>query len=184
MDSQRWAKSSVFFSTWLVPTFLTFLRINIQTIDYESEKIDLSDSRVYRDLSKPVGKFSTIRIFLLLHTMPSFSTLLLRSVYDRGIESRSTCYPHREIPRTREFWLFSRGEILIRQSLFLSRVGIAFHDSPRAIYKHGNRSPIWKIWLPWSLIFRSKRKLEKLQYLVKWCQRIDSRYASSTSLHM
>ena len=25
--------------------------------EYESDKIDLSDSRVYRDLSKPVGKF-------------------------------------------------------------------------------------------------------------------------------
>jgi hypothetical protein len=28
----------------------------LSQLDYHSEKIDLSDSRVYRDLSKPIGR--------------------------------------------------------------------------------------------------------------------------------
>jgi len=34
--------------------------------DYESEKIDLSDSRIYRDLSKPVGALNPDRLAILL----------------------------------------------------------------------------------------------------------------------
>ena len=38
--------------------FKFFLSVtNAMFLDYESEKIDLSDSRIYRDLSKPVGEF-------------------------------------------------------------------------------------------------------------------------------
>ena len=81
-------------------------------------------------------------------------------VSTRGFESWSTRYAYREISGTREFWFFPRGEVLIWQSLFLSWLGTTFHGPPRTVYKHGNRSPIWKIWLPWPVVFRSKRMLE------------------------
>lgn len=77
------------FFNLIVLAFLTTLHINIHSIDYESEKIDLSDSRYYRDLSKPVGKLSTFRIFLRFFQMMSLSSSIFRlgSLYDRGFES-------------------------------------------------------------------------------------------------
>ena len=38
----------------------------LSRIDYDSEKIDLSDTRVYRDLSKPIGALNPERLSLLL----------------------------------------------------------------------------------------------------------------------
>ena len=52
-------------------------------LDYESEKIDLSDSSVYRDLSKPVGKLFEMEMCraITLLLLNSSSCVLLLDLY-------------------------------------------------------------------------------------------------------
>ena len=74
--------SSVNLSLMDVDAILTrySLIYKCNTEDYESDKIDLSDSRVYRDLSKPVGELlfrcSISKMLVLVFRSSSFNTIL------------------------------------------------------------------------------------------------------------
>ena len=115
--------------------------------DYESEKIDLSDSRVYRDLTKPIGALNPDRLAMLLERYNELES------FGFSPEEKFLYGSHYSSPGIILHFLL-RVEPFTTLAILLT---------------------IRPLRLSGPFILRSRRKLEELQYVNKRRKRADPR---------